>query len=194
MERSISLPGAGRKGLCGFVPCIINYSRRYHGMRAWAQGSQSSFWQLQCPERAEPGTKQPGSAGAQPALHQEVLTAVSQSPENGLSLCLLPLCTNPCWRNCRASTGIPQLVLLAGMPKAQGITLCPSRLCQTPFHQCFSPSGDLLGQPAADPPPQPVGAVPLPQAVPLLGFDTSPTGPGARCPLGPLSPPVSSDI
>lgn len=88
-------------------------------MRAWGQGLQSGFCQPHCPGRAEPGTRQMESVGPQPALPQEVLTAVPQSLENSLSLCLLPLCSNPCWTNCRASTGIPQLLLLAGMPKAQ---------------------------------------------------------------------------
>lgn len=37
-------------------------------------------------------------------------------------------------------------------------------------------------------------AVPLPQAVPLLGLDTPAAGPRARRPLGPLAPPVGSHI
>lgn len=59
------------------------------------------------------------SASPQAALHQGVLSAVPQILKNRLSLCLLPLCTNLCWRNYRASAGITQLVLLAGLPKAQ---------------------------------------------------------------------------
>lgn len=38
------------------------------------------------------------------------------------------------------------------------------------------------------------GAVPLPQAVPLLGLDTPAAGPRARRPLGPLAPPVGGHI
>lgn len=37
-------------------------------------------------------------------------------------------------------------------------------------------------------------AVPLPQAVPLLGLDTPAAGPRARRPLGPLAPPVGGHI
>lgn len=44
------------------------------------------------------------------------------------------------------------------------------------------------------PTPWQAGAVPLPQAVPLLGLHASPAGPGARRPLGPLAPPVRGDV
>lgn len=118
------------------------------GTRARGQGLQGAFWQPHSPERAEPCTEQPGSAGPQPTLHHGVLAAVLRSLENGLTLCLLPICTNPRRRNFRASTGIAWLVLLAGMPRAQHphgsvlrdiLTFCTSRVCQTsPFHQCLS--------------------------------------------------------
>ena len=80
----------------------------------------------------------------------------AQSLEKGLTLHLLPICTNPCRRNLRASTGIVWLVLPAWMPKASSwqhawgtLTFCTSRVCQTtPFHQCLSterwPSGSSL--------------------------------------------------
>lgn len=115
------------------------------GTRAWGQGA---FWQPQSPEKAEPRTEQPGSAGPQPTLHHSVLAAVPGSPENRLARCPLPVRANPRRRNLRASPGIARLVLPAGMPRTQHphgsmprdiLTFCTSSVSQTtPFHQCLS--------------------------------------------------------
>lgn len=141
------------KGLFSFVTCSIHYSYysilgRIMGMMAWGQDLQDVFWQSHSSERAEPHTKQPGPAGPQPTLHHSVLTVVPRSLGNGLMPHLLPICTNPHMRNFRACTGIAQLALLAGMPRAQHphssvlramLAFCVSSICKTtPFHQCSS--------------------------------------------------------
>lgn len=86
------------------------------GTRPWGQDLQGAFWQPQRPEKAEPCTEQPGSAGPQPTLHHSVLAPVPRSLENGLTPCLLPICTDPRRRHLRASTGIAWLVLRAQHP------------------------------------------------------------------------------